>query len=662
MSSDSEARLRIVIDAINNSASELKKLQEDLGGSNEKAKQAKGGFGELAGKFQELTGVALPTAVTLGGVGAAVAGVYEIVSSSVQRFGDYAEQVRDLSYAYDLNAKEASTLVQVLDDARVAPASLQTAFRTMADKGIQPTIENLADLADKFVAIHDPVEKSAFLAETFGSRAGPEMAKALGLGGYALRQYAQDAEEAGLTLSEADLAASERLKQAQDAMADAQTKFDVSVGASATNLWAQFLTAWTGGVNILWDATVKNFIPAQMSQYEWIQATGQAYAEMTDEADRETRRFTGNFKQGLDEIAASEKEVEANARDMLAVLNAGMSGSLTKENEKFGKSQEELTEKAAELKAELDKLTASNGQYYTYTTESTMSANELALAQYNLATAQGQLAQETDPGKQLELAVRIDNLQEKISGASTTVEGYIDNSKKIGELTSEYDDVNAAIEENKKAHDEATKRIIWNMIQQQYAVDGLSTDEIAALTDIGEQMGIYDTETARVMRSVQASIAAHGTDATMVLRDVNNAYYDIYNAPNIEKTITIKTTKFGDENFGGWTPEEGATPGVIIPGSGGGGAINGEQTGYATGGSFVVPGVGHRDRPFLVNLMPGEHVQVTPSGAEQADGGGSFVIQNMNFYPQPGQSADEFARAVNRELSRRVRQKANARV
>ena len=36
--------------------------------------------------------------------------------------------------------------------------------------------------------------------------------------------------------------------------------------------------------------------------------------------------------------------------------------------------------------------------------------------------------------------------------------------------------------------------------------------------------------------------------------------------------------------------------------------------GYASGGSFTVPGSGTGDRPYTIGLTPGENVAITPKG------------------------------------------------
>lgn len=52
------------------------------------------------------------------------------------------------------------------------------------------------------------------------------------------------------------------------------------------------------------------------------------------------------------------------------------------------------------------------------------------------------------------------------------------------------------------------------------------------------------------------------------------------------------------------------------------------KNGFASGGSFIVPGTGSGDRPYTMGLTPGERVTVTPRG--QVGGGGLFLTVNIN--------------------------------
>lgn len=63
-------------------------------------------------------------------------------------------------------------------------------------------------------------------------------------------------------------------------------------------------------------------------------------------------------------------------------------------------------------------------------------------------------------------------------------------------------------------------------------------------------------------------------------------------------------------------------------GGGNGSGINNLYTGYASGGSFKVPGSGSGDRPHILGLEPGERVNITPKG--QSAGMGLSLTVNIN--------------------------------
>lgn len=509
--SDNEARLRVVIDTLNKSHGEIKSFEHDLKGANDQAKSAKGGFADLAGKFEELTGVGIPTALTLGTVGTAIGVVYGLVSDSVGRFSEYTEEVRGLSSAYSLTARQASMLIQTLDDARVSPQAVTTAFRTMADKGIQPTVENLAKLADEFNDIQDPIERSKFLAETFGSRAGPEMAKALALGGDALKAYGKAAVDAGLTLTAADLDAAERLKQAQDEVADAQLRLDNTVGPVASRLGAGLMSAVVMLVNMAADALIHEAVPAVTDLRDASIDTESAFSGMGTTAIGVLDAITIKAADPVAELQA-QQDAAAKLKREYSELSTLIGGQFGKENDRHEQSLTDLNKKAAELKGKIDALTQSNGKYYEYTQNSTMSANELALAQYELADAQAQLAQTTDPEKQLRLNVQIEDLQTKVSGATTVVRGYIDNSKDIGELSGEYDEVTAAIQRENQAHRENTLSMVFNLLMQQEQMNGYKNFTIGELGTIAQSWGLIDEDTAAALGSMESALADHAHD------------------------------------------------------------------------------------------------------------------------------------------------------
>lgn len=229
-----------------------------------------------------------------------------------------------------------------------------------------------------------------------------------------------------------------------------------------------------------------------------------------------------SVSQGIDNLARNyrlmgEAAEASNRRALEAMgrLTESMSGELRDETQRYAEQQGSLRDRASEIAAELDKLNASQGRTVTVQRENSMSAAELNLVTQQLARAQGDLAVATDPLKQAELAVKVEDLQGKISGASGAVTTYIDNSKRISELQGQYDAVNSEIEANAKAHETATHRILFGYAQQELAVGGLTEKEVAALDRLAVTWGLKSQEDIEAMQNIRAAAADLAADGSI---------------------------------------------------------------------------------------------------------------------------------------------------
>jgi len=219
----------------------------------------------------------------------------------------------------------------------------------------------------------------------------------------------------------------------------------------------------------------------------------------------EAEQYHRKYAKAVEESSTSVENLasaEDLAKQATSELNAIIGGAVGKELEQYGQKQDENREKVAALQLELDKLESTHGRVAQTQARNAMSAAELNLASLQLADTQARLAQETDPTKQAELAVKVENLTEKISGANATTTTWVDNSKRIGEIRGQLDDLNGAYDANAKAHEEATARIVFGMLEQRAAMDGLTSKEVEALTAVGKELGLYDEATAKTMGAV----------------------------------------------------------------------------------------------------------------------------------------------------------------
>ncbi len=86
----------------------------------------------------------------------------------------YDQKVYDMMLTTRGTAQETSKLIQVLDDTGVQYDTLKTAMKMAVKNGVEPNIESLAQLADQYVALKDPIARGQLLLDKFG-KSGLEM-------------------------------------------------------------------------------------------------------------------------------------------------------------------------------------------------------------------------------------------------------------------------------------------------------------------------------------------------------------------------------------------------------------------------------------------------------------------------------------------------------
>jgi hypothetical protein len=265
---------------------------------------------------------------------------------------------------------------------------------------------------------------------------------------------------------------------------------------------------------------------ASSTMAQSILSEAQATAQMNDAADL----YAEKHQMMADSTATSRQAIQ-DTITAYSMLSISMAGPVSKENDAYSSKQTELAAKAAKLKAELDKLEGSQGAVAKSEAKNVMSANDLALAHAKvtqatedlntatrkISTTKGQ-ASETDA----EFAVRVAQLRSEIEGqtdklgkANQSVTSYVDNSKKIAEVKKAYDEANVAIEQNAQAHDDAAKRIMFDLLQQRAAVGGLTSDEMKALNDVALKWGLVDQSTHDAVVGIDTALAGLATGTSV---------------------------------------------------------------------------------------------------------------------------------------------------
>lgn len=227
------------------------------------------------------------------------------------------------------------------------------------------------------------------------------------------------------------------------------------------------------------------------------------------------------------------------------------------------------------------------------------SEEELAAAAKDLSDSlKGQLGLMFDlQGETDKFRDKEEQLRVKMAELSAQLEKDPSNEN----LQKDLQNTRAELEQNAVKHEEASRRIIYSMLQTQLASDGLTQAEFDALTKIGEQWGLLDENVASQARSISQSIERYMQ--TGDLDAFNNAIERTMKMPP-SKTITVAVNTVYSTTGKPTT----ATQNLAV--------------GYAegTGGWMQVP-PGFPNDSYPVGLSSGEKFAVVPAGEGQASGG-----------------------------------------
>ncbi len=530
--------------------------------------------------------------------------------ATVIRAANWGDSMGDLASLTGESVEDTSRLAATLELVGVDADKLGRILKTMTSQGLNLNLKTLMKLNEEYNALQDPVERNAFLFKNFG-KAAEDMAEVMGRSQAELEALTAAAEKSGKVIGEKAAAQAE--------------KFNVQLAIAQQQL--DGVQTQLGGVAIqLAIVTSQGLRDAIKGFREWSNELDKA-GSMYDYFSMGLA--TGNPK--LIEAAAAFDEVSSEAHKSNDAINAwrdrweGISGEAQK------KALDDARIASEKLRDELGVL-------------------NIAL------TGAVSNAQQEFYDNQKDVSDAIVDTKDKIKELEDRKYLTQEQKDQLAELKLKLEEQMGVLEENRVKWTETTNSIIFDMIRQAYAADGsLSQPEIASLREIGVELGIYDQKTADVMQSVQDAVTTGGVVTRDELQRILDKYGAIRDEPDITKRITVEThyVKFGDENpsysGGGGTSTTIVEPEDDEP----------VGPGYAQGGSFVVPGSGSGDRPYTVNLTPGERVDVTPVNQVGKAGSRSTVhVENINITAGEGVNARSLVDDMLRELARQVRAQA----
>lgn len=408
----------------------------------------------------------------MGGLVAAGAAVYSAFKQTAGVFIEYAAQVRDLSRITGMGAEQTSRLIQVADDAKVSYESLTKALWYAAKSGIEPNIEQIARLADQYVALNDPVKQAELLTKNFG-KGGAEMGKLLELGSEGVMKLNAGVNQ-NMVLTEQAVQQARQWEIQIDNLNDSVMGLKVAAG--------------------------ENLIPA-------LSALLNVLSQLASSGS------SGNLGESLgvdfaNKIKAGEVEIK-NLSDLAAQAGAFVADYFTPAIDGAGESSLMLSEAARES---ADALAESSDAAAIAAEE----ARNLAEQQKEVLDVAFRLQDALDSYNDTMSDI---NAREQEAQATWEEAQQLYEERKISteELQKAEENYNQSMAETGQAaeraaaqHQEAMNRIIFSIIQAQLAADGLTAEESKGLLQVSVQLGLVDQATADMATQIVDSFSDAG--------------------------------------------------------------------------------------------------------------------------------------------------------
>jgi len=469
--------IKMIISAQNNASDDINKVKEQLTGLGTAAKTAGDGASGSMSKWDSLMGTFTGINNAIGLAGQAfqtLSGVYQsVVSDTV----DYAKEVRDLSRSIGASAEDTSKLIQAADDVGISFGTLEKGMTIAIKNGIDPTIEGMGALADEYLSIQDPIERTRFLLDTFG-KAGADLAPLMELGAEGITKLGDAAESTGLVLSGKAVADARAYEVAVDNLTDAWQGFITKVGTEVIPVVTDLLNQFSDSSSIsdmrreVGDLASALKDAGEITGKEYNAIMKEAYAKNKTTAES-TEFLTSTLEVLKTQYSETGGAVDTTAESLInqSIAAAQAATSVEKAAAANGLLSEEALAAAAaqaQMNAELANITSVGGNYkgiidYAY--------------EYS------------------DITEEITELEAKKTQLIS--DGAVKNKKEIDELTGKIEGLYGSL-------DEMSKMVVLDMFEATIAVGGVTEAELAAYLDMAVAMGMMSEE------GKNAAIKAYG--------------------------------------------------------------------------------------------------------------------------------------------------------
>jgi len=500
--------VKIIISAVDRASKEMQKVT----GSGDKMKKNFEGVGKALG----IAGVALGTMVTIG------SGVKKLADETLE----YANQVRSLVTAIGASPEEASKLIQVADDMGISFDTLTTGLEAGIRKGIKPTIENLGILSDKYLELEPGVERTKFLMDSFG-RSGADLARIMELGSTKITEMGDSIEGTGRLMSQEGLDAAEEYRMSLDEMGDSFTDLKMTIGMAVIPALNDLFT-WFNNLFI----SAEKMTGSIENQGEAVMDTGGSYEDYIKKVQDASREFGYSI-------------IETD--DGLRILNAsGMEVSHTMDI--MSQAEFDAKQKSDALAAGMKNAEMRGRGYKVAIDEATTATDELKAAEDELKQKMdelhlfidGPVGKSLDEHEKKQAAVQtaINKVTQEIASLEKMQYRTPEQDATLKDLKDQQDILQQEFADNATAHAEAHAKIMFNLLEQSAAVDGLSTTEGEALAAIALDWGLVDQATYDAYGTAQEFMAGLQAGLPLTAADLEGIANKLLGLPT-EKTITV---------------------------------------------------------------------------------------------------------------------------
>jgi hypothetical protein len=613
MASEVEIQFLAQVDAAKKSIDEI---NAKLGNTKSSTETAAGKMKALNDSFKTLTGVSLSGAAAIGvlvkGVQASIEAAKEaemvmaqteaVIKSTGQTAGYSAEGIAALALQESALTSIDDELVQsglnvLLRFDKIGMETFPQAARAAENmaaamaKG-DPALVDMAGAASTLgKVLQDPVRYMSLLGRQgiiFSEesqdaiKAMWEMGDAAGAQALILEEFEKKFGGAAEAMGGTNVGKIEKAKNAFENLGEVLGNKLLPVMGDAAQAIAD-LVSWNDRLNA----------SLQLHQEEVLH-TSNSYEEYTREI--------------LRAYAASGKVPFINADTIMGMTDAELAALSQRIKDAAGVVTKAEWDKAHEIKAANDEAALSEEELALAAEESAArvdaAMSKLSFAMSGKVTKENEDYLETQAnvtGKMEEDMAKIQELMSK-----TYLTG--DQKQELADLKAEYAELATQYGENAEEHDAATKGILFNILQQQLAVDGLSEVEAGFLIDTAQKWGLVGQ--AEVEAYDKASeFASKAGIAIGTVNDLSDAIDQIH-----DKTVTL-TINY--EQTGSGSPILSEDPENAYLEYLNNKDINGNGIIGGAGGLDIIAPRGHPTDSYPIMVKEDEQVHVGPAGQTQ---------------------------------------------